>query len=55
MGQNKVSIDRLDSSKGYTIDNIVLTDYRINVMKNDLSVSEFKNLIELIHSNISNF
>lgn len=51
----RLSIDRLDSSKGYTDDNIVLTDYKINVMKNDLSVEEFKDLISKIHANISNF
>lgn len=51
----KLSVDRIDSNKGYTPDNIVLTDYRINIMKNDLSVEEFKDLISKIYANISNF
>ena len=35
-----VSIDRVDSSKGYTNDNTVLCQYRINVMKNNIQIDE---------------
>lgn len=37
----KASIDRLDSSKGYTLDNIVFCSAIINVMKNTLTEAEF--------------
>jgi len=37
---DSVSIDRVDSSKGYTKSNIVLCKYKVNVMKNDSSVEE---------------
>ena len=37
----KISIDRIDSSKSYTVDNIVLTTITINTMKSNLSVNEF--------------
>lgn len=36
-----MSIDRIDSSKGYTKDNICITKVKINVAKNDLSESDF--------------
>ena len=49
------SIDRIDSSKGYTYENIVITTNRINLMKGDMSIEEFKKQIELLYSNIKNF
>lgn len=45
---NKVSIDRLDSSKGYEPNNIVLCSKRINAMKNDMSVEEFLGVVSAI-------
>lgn len=35
------SLDRIDSSKGYTIDNVQWVHKVINIMKNDHSQSEF--------------
>lgn len=35
-----ISIDRIDSNKGYTVDNTVLCCYAVNLMKSDLSVDE---------------
>lgn len=49
--QDKVSIDRLDSSKGYLQDNIVLCRNVINYIKNDLSIDSFKELVKDIYSN----
>jgi hypothetical protein len=43
-----VSIDRIDSSKGYVKDNIVLTCRNINLFKNVLSANEFMNMLETI-------
>lgn len=42
-GVNKynVSIDRIDSSKGYTNDNIQLVGAIINIMKNDIKENDF--------------
>jgi hypothetical protein len=37
---NTGSIDRIDSSKGYTLDNIQLVIWPINMMKNDLTHAE---------------
>lgn len=49
-----ISIDRIDSSKGYDPENIVLTRIIINQMKNNLSTDEFVKLITQIYSHISN-
>ena len=49
------SIDRIDSSKGYIIGNIVITTNRINAMKNDMSIIEFKEKITQLYENINNF
>ena len=49
------SIDRLDSNLGYIEGNIVITTNRVNAMKNDMSIEEFKKLISDIYKNISNF
>ena len=46
-----VSIDRIDSSKGYTKDNIHLVCMVVNQMKNDLSIDELLSLCELIINN----
>jgi len=43
-----ISIDRIDSSKGYTVNNIQLVGATINIMKNDVSDTEFKIMAELI-------
>jgi hypothetical protein len=47
-----IGIDRIDSDKGYTIDNIVPCCKVCNKMKMDLSVAEFKKQIKLIFNNI---
>lgn len=52
---NDMSVDRLDSDKLYQPDNIVITNKYINMMKNDLSVDEFKKFIIDIYNNIDNF
>ena len=35
-----ISIDRIDSSKGYEIDNIQLVSYMVNIMKNKFTKEE---------------
>lgn len=43
-----VSIDRMDSSKGYTQDNVVLCCDRVNCMKHESSIEEMKELCRAI-------
>lgn len=49
------TIDRKDSSKGYTKDNVCLCTWYVNIMKNNASIAEFKQTIKAIHKNINNF
>lgn len=43
-----VSVDRIDSSKGYTKDNVQLVCMAANQMKNDLNMDEFINMCEMV-------
>ena len=52
INNNTLSIDRIDSNKGYLKDNVVLVTGLINLMKNDLSDSEFRNIIKILYLNI---
>lgn len=47
LAQN-LSVDRIDSNKGYTKDNVELVDKRINMMKGSLSNEEFIKLCTLV-------
>lgn len=40
-GDTDVSIDRMDNTKGYTVDNVALCCWRVNNMKGDLNASQF--------------
>lgn len=44
-------LDRIDNTKGYTLDNTVACCGRCNVAKNDMSVLKFKELISRIYNN----
>jgi hypothetical protein len=48
----KASIDRIDSTKGYTPDNIQLVTKTVNQAKNDLTHVQFVTLIKAIYNNI---
>lgn len=45
------SLDRINSSKGYTKDNIQWVHKVVNIMKNDINHSEFLEIINLIQEN----
>jgi hypothetical protein len=47
-GIHTTSLDRIDSSKGYIIDNVQWVHKKINIMKNDLSTSDFIHWCELV-------
>ncbi len=49
--ENKPSLDRIDSSKGYTVNNIQLLLIDINVMKNKFIQENFIKLCNLISEN----
>ena len=45
-------LDRIDSSKGYTIDNVVSCCKRCNIAKSDMEYDEFKNFIKKVYVNL---
>jgi hypothetical protein len=49
--RNTLSIDRIDSSLGYIKSNIVLTTWKVNNCKQDLSLQEFKELCKMVVDN----
>ena len=49
--RDKVSIDRVNSSKTYTLDNVVLCTSSVNVMKRALSLDEFRCIISDLAKN----
>jgi hypothetical protein len=46
-----ISIDRIDSNKGYTKDNIQLVCAYVNIMKSDKSIEELKYFCQCILNN----
>lgn len=51
---DSISIDRIDSSKGYTKNNVVLCGKTINNMKNDMNMEDFKKIIKDSYNNMFN-
>lgn len=45
---NKVTFDRKDSSQGYTLGNVVLCAYMVNIMKHNMSIKEFGELVQTL-------
>jgi hypothetical protein len=43
---NSISIDRIDSSKGYTIDNIVIISWKANRLKSNATLTEMKQIVK---------
>ena len=50
-GSMRASIDRIDSSKGYTPDNIQIITKKINMMKQQYSQEEFIEMCKLVAKN----
>jgi len=44
---NKLSIDRIDSVRGYTEDNVQLVRWRANCMKSDMLLDPYKEEIRI--------
>lgn len=43
---NSISIDRIDSNKGYTVDNIIVVSWKANRLKSNASLREMRRLLE---------
>jgi hypothetical protein len=53
--RNVLSVDRVDTNKGYIYGNVVFCTYRINSIKNDLSLEEIKKWIPDWYTRIITF
>lgn len=42
---NSISVDRIDSNKGYSKDNIIIVSWRANFLKSNSSLDEMKKLV----------
>lgn len=42
---DSISFDRIDSSKGYTRDNLVIVSYRANKLKSNATLEEMRSLV----------
>ncbi len=49
---NSPSIDRIDNTKGYTSDNIMVISLRANMLKNDGTLDEFINIVKYMENNL---
>lgn len=49
---NSVSFDRIDSTKGYTLDNMIVISNRANKIKSNATLDEMKKIVEF-YSNYS--
>jgi hypothetical protein len=49
---NKVTLDRINSSKGYVLENVVLCAYRVNLMKREMTVSEFTETVDALYRHL---
>lgn len=47
---NSISFDRIDSTKGYTRDNLIVVSYRVNKLKSDASLDEMRRMVEYYDS-----
>ena len=50
---NSPSIDRIDSSKGYTKDNIAIISWRANHLKNNGTIEEFKKIVKWLETKVN--
>ena len=42
---NSYSIDRIDSSKGYEVDNVIIVSNRVNKLKSDATIDELTKIV----------
>lgn len=48
---DSISIDRIDSTKGYTKDNIVIVSHRVNKLKSNATVDEMQKIVDFYSNN----
>lgn len=51
VNNNKASLDRIDSSKGYTVGNVAFLSWQANRLKNDATLAQLQALVKYMESN----
>lgn len=47
---NSISFDRIDSTKGYSLDNVIVVSYRANRLKSDAAIHELRRIADYYES-----
>jgi hypothetical protein len=47
---NSISFDRIDSTKGYTVDNVIVVSHRVNKLKSNASLEEMRSMVDFYDS-----
>ena len=47
---NSISIDRIDSTRGYTPDNVVIVSWKVNRLKSNASLEEMRKMVTFYES-----
>lgn len=47
---DSISFDRVDSTKGYTKDNVIIVSHRVNKLKSNASLEEMRSMVEFYGS-----
>ena len=47
---NSISIDRIDSTQGYTPDNVVIVSWKVNRLKSNASLDEMRKMVTFYES-----
>jgi len=42
---DSISFDRIDSAKGYSIDNVIVVSYRANMLKSNATLDEMRKIV----------
>jgi predicted RND superfamily exporter protein len=42
---DSISFDRIDSTKGYSVDNLIVISYRANKLKSDATLEEMRKIV----------
>jgi hypothetical protein len=43
---NSISFDRIDSTKGYTLENLIIVSQRVNKLKSNATLEEMKKIVQ---------
>lgn len=47
---DSISFDRIDSTKGYTVDNVIIVSHRVNKLKSNASLEEMRSMVDFYDS-----